>query len=166
MNRIFLFTIGVMLLLAGRPAYPQMAGYYPKGGPDIEAEDVSLIQLIANPQAYDHKRVRIIGYLHLEFEGNAIYLHREDFDYGLTKNAIWINVPGNMTEEQMKLVNDSYVICTARFRAGRQGHMGMNSGEFYEVTRLETWPHHSRSVSGAPNPTQRQPDKPDSRRAP
>ncbi|MGA9072289.1 MAG: hypothetical protein WB424_18660, partial [Terracidiphilus sp.] len=91
------------------------------------------------PQAYDNKRVRIIGYLHLEFEGDAIYLHREDFDYAIDKNALWVNIPKDMTKEQMKAVNNFYVICTGTFRAGMHGHMGMNSGEMDNITRLEPW---------------------------
>jgi hypothetical protein len=133
-----------LLLLSGLPTFAQLEGYYPKGGPDIEAEDVSLIQLIANPQTYDKKIVRITGFLHLEFEGNVIYLHREDFDYAITKNALWVNIPKGMTKEQMKAVNNSYVICTGRFRAGMHGHMGMNSGEMDEITRLEVWLPHRR----------------------
>jgi len=45
-----------------------------------EPTDVSVVQLIANPQQYDGKQVRLIAFLNLEFEGNALYLHREDFD--------------------------------------------------------------------------------------
>ncbi len=75
--------------------HAQTAGYYPKGGADTDAEDVSLIQLIANPQAYDNKRVRITGFLHLEFEGNVIYFHNEDFRYRLTKNGLWIDASVN-----------------------------------------------------------------------
>ena len=151
MRRVILFSIG-MLLLSGLPASSQMGGYYPKGGPDIEAEDVSLIQLIANPQAYDHKIVRVIGYLRLEFEGDAIYFHREDLDLGMTRNGIWINLPKDITPGQMKIVNNQYVICTARFIASRHGHMGLFSGEFDDVTRLETWPHMrpSAEAEGAP----------------
>jgi hypothetical protein len=115
----------------------QTAGYYPKGGADIAAEDVSLIQLIANPQTYDRKTVRITGFLHLEFEGNVIYLHSEDFRYGLTKNGLWVEIPKDMSKEQMKAVNDQYVICTARFVAKMHGHMDLNSGELADVTRLE-----------------------------
>jgi len=117
----------------------QMAGYFPKGGPDIPAEDVSVIQLIANPQAYDGKTVRITGFLHLEFEGNVIYLHSEDFRYGLTKNGLWVEIPKDMSKEQIKAVNDQYVICTAKFVARMHGHMGMNSGDLANVTRLEVW---------------------------
>jgi hypothetical protein len=117
----------------------QTAGYYPKGGADIAAEDVSLIQLIANPQTYDGKTVRITSFLHLEFEGNVIYLHSEDFRYGLTKNGLWVEMPKDMSKEQMKAVNNQYVICTARFVAKMHGHMGLNSGEVADVSRLEVW---------------------------
>jgi hypothetical protein len=41
-----------------------------------------MIQLIANPQAWDGKHVRVIGFLRLEFEGDALYLHREDLRTG------------------------------------------------------------------------------------
>jgi hypothetical protein len=134
-----LLLLGALLFLSGNAAFSQLAGYYPKGGPDDGVEDVSMVQLIANPQAYDNKRVRIMGFLHLEFEGNVVYLHREDFDYVITKNALWVNIPKDMTREQMKAVNNFYVICTGRFRAGMHGHMGLNSGEMDEVTRLEVW---------------------------
>jgi hypothetical protein len=121
--------------------------YYPKGGPDDEVEDVSLIQLIATPQSYDVKRIRIIGFLHLEFEGDAIYLHREDFQQALTKNALWIEVPKDMTRTQIEAVNDHDVICTGSFAEAMHGHMGMNSGEMAHITRLEVWTPHSRPVS-------------------
>src|SRR6266850_7297599 len=35
---------------------------------------VSLLELVARPELFDGKRVRVTGYVHLEFEGNALYL--------------------------------------------------------------------------------------------
>jgi hypothetical protein len=46
----------------------------------------------------------------------------------------------------MKAVNDQYVICTARFDASMRGHMGMNSGELTDVSRLEVWAPHARTI--------------------
>jgi hypothetical protein len=43
---------------------------------DSLVEEVSLIQLIATPERYHGKFVEVIGYMNLEFEGNAIYLHK------------------------------------------------------------------------------------------
>ena len=85
MKQILLFLLAILLFHPGVAAFSQQGGYYPKGGPDSGVEDVSMIQLIANPQVYDNKRVRITGFLHLEFEGDAIYLHREDFSYALKR---------------------------------------------------------------------------------
>jgi hypothetical protein len=104
-------------------------------------------QLIATPEKYDNKIVRITGFLHLEFEGNVIYLNSEDFRYQLTKNGLWIDIPKDMTKEQMKAVNDQYVICTARFKAGMHGHLEMNSGEVTNVSRLEVWSPIPRTLS-------------------
>ena len=147
MKRLVMVALALLITASTASTHAQMAGYYPKGGPDNGVEDVSLIQLIANPQAYDQKRVRITGFLHLEFEGDVIYLHSEDFHYSLAKNALWINVPKDMTQEQTKAVNDQYVICTGKFVASMRGHMGLNSGEISDVTRLEVWSPHPRPTT-------------------
>jgi hypothetical protein len=152
MKKLLLTAFASVLILPSQAASSQMAGYYPKGGADMGVEDVSLIQLIANPQAFDNKRVRIIGYLRLEFEGDVIYFHREDYEYGLTKNGLWVNVPPDMTQAQKQAVNNKYVICTGIFRAGMHGHMGLNSGELTEITRLEPWA--DRPMRGLPPPPQ------------
>lgn len=59
MKRLAVLTIvaGTLIaqLLQGQVA-PQN-GYYPQGGPDNGPVDVSMIQLIANPQSYDGKLV-------------------------------------------------------------------------------------------------------------
>jgi hypothetical protein len=140
MRRDLLKTlVAVLLALSSLRAAAQKSGYNPKPGPDSTVQDVSILQLITNPQTYDGKRVRFIGFLRIEFEGNAIYLHREDFQYAISENAVWIDVPRDMTKQEQQLVNMQYVICAGRFRGSRHGHMGMFSGEVTDVTRLENW---------------------------
>jgi hypothetical protein len=115
-------------------------GYFVPG-PIEEARvpNVSIIQLIANPQLYEGKRVRIVGYLHLEFEGDAIYFHREDIEHGISENAIWINTPKALTKEQRDALNNGYVICTGVFISKRRGHTGLFSGELSNINRIEPW---------------------------
>ena len=38
----------------------------------------SLVELIARPELYDGRRVRVIGFVNFEFEGDAIFLSSED----------------------------------------------------------------------------------------
>lgn len=99
---------------------------------------VSLIQLISNPDRYDGKVVRLEGFLRLEFEGNALYLHQEDDDRMLTKNAIWVDANAGMMQRRNDL-NQKYVLLEGTFDAKDHGHMGLFSGSLHKVKRADVW---------------------------
>ena len=100
--------------------------------------DVSLINLIANPKEFDGKLVRVIGFARLEFEGNAIYLHREDHLQGITKNGLWLDVESALKKATTRL-SDRYVIVEGVFSMSDQGHMGLWSGSIQKITRMDPW---------------------------
>lgn len=104
-----------------------------------EPMDLSLVQLIANLSEYHGKLVQVIGFCRLEFEGNALFLHREDFEQGLTKNGVWLDV-GWPVPENYRSLSDGYVLVEAMFAAGEHGHMGLFFGELKKVTRMSRWP--------------------------
>jgi hypothetical protein len=74
--------------------------------------DVSLIQLIAAPDDYHGKLVRVRGFLNLEFEGDALYLHREDYEKMLTKNATAIIIKDS---KLIRKFNKTYVLVEGLF---------------------------------------------------
>ena len=94
---------------------------------------VSLLQLIVTPERWDGKVVSVAGFMHLEFEGDGLYLHREDFTQGLSQNAIWIGSPARGYAFP-KQCYDHYVSLIGRFRADDRGHMGAFSGALTEIT--------------------------------
>ena len=103
-----------------------------------EPLDVSLVQLIVDPMKYHGKVVKVLAYLHLEFEGNSLYLHKEDFEQSLYKNGIWIDATGNFFQSA-KSNNNSYVIVIGTFDASDRGHMGLWSGAINHIERLDRW---------------------------
>lgn len=103
-----------------------------------DLSDVSIIQLIASPELFNEKKVRVIGFLHLEFEGNAVYLHREDFENSIDKNSIAIKLSDLQTHAWRKL-NDHYVIIEGSFSSADKGHFGMRSGSLQQISRLSNW---------------------------
>jgi hypothetical protein len=107
----------------------------PWSGPDT----VSLINLIATPDKFHGRRIRIIGYLHLEFEGNAIYLDQESFSNAVDANAIWVDLPGWATNSKTQPLNDKYVLIEGRFDSKDRGHMGLFGGSIGQIDRLELW---------------------------
>jgi len=103
-----------------------------------DATGISLIQLISNPDKYDGKVVRLEGFLRIEFEGNALYLHQEDDDHMLTKNAIWVDVNPDIMKRRTTL-NKKYVFLEGTFYAKDHGHMGLFSGSLHKVKRADVF---------------------------
>ena len=103
-----------------------------------EVRDVSMIQLIANPQQYDGTSIRLMAFLNLEFEGNALYLHREDFEKSLPSNAIWISLTDQQARTSARF-SKGYVLVEGVFSAKDRGHMGMFAGSIQKITRIQSW---------------------------
>jgi len=98
-------------------------------------QDVSIVQLLATPEKFDGKLVRVIGFLCLAFEDDAVYLHREDFDHGLTQNALWVDVP----EKRDESLSRKYVLLEGTFDASDHGQMGLFGGAIRKITRMSAW---------------------------
>ena len=106
---------------------------------DIQ-ENVSLVKLIANPEKYNGKRIQVIGYLHLEFEGNAIYLHEEDFKRRISANSFWVEFSSKLTKKRdLNKFSDKYVIIIGTFNVNEKGHMRMFGGTLDDIVRLDLW---------------------------
>lgn len=91
--------------------------------------EISIVELIANPDKYENKTVTISGYLHLEFEGNAIYFRSVDYEIPITKNGFAIRLNDYVRSEIIeKEFCDHYVRLTGIFNSKDNGHGGSYSG--------------------------------------
>lgn len=104
-----------------------------------EPIDVSLITLIAKPADFDGKQVRVKGFARVEFEGNAIYLHRDDYLYGITKNGLWLDLE-MVPSKSAAGADKRYVLVEGVFSMEEQGHFGLWSGSIKHITRIQPWP--------------------------
>ena len=100
--------------------------------------DVSMIQLIANPEKYDGKFVRVIGVGNIEFEGNCISLSKEDLKYRVG-NSIWIELGKDFSYKEVAQYNGEYVIVEGIFDKDDRGHLGMFYGSIKQISRYELW---------------------------
>jgi hypothetical protein len=84
----------------------------------------------------------VIGFVNFEFEGNGLYVSREDWRQSIFRNGLRIEPPAGFDSDSAsagRQPNQRYVIVEATFRAGRGGHFGMWSGTLERVTRLDPW---------------------------
>ncbi len=101
-----------------------------------EAIDVSIIQLIAAPAQYNEKYVRVVGFLNLEYQKDAIYLHKEDLFRGITRNGLWVIANKKMYRGQEKY-SRQYVVLEGTFRVANKGHNNLWSGAIENIEHIE-----------------------------
>ncbi|HKA08570.1 MAG TPA: hypothetical protein VKD71_15030 [Gemmataceae bacterium] len=145
-SRVFVLVFGAGLLaIAGWAAGNAAGGKAPAEGEKPGSSPrqplaVSLIQLIATPDAFDGKHVRVQGFVRIEHEGSAVYLHREDAEHMLTKNGLWLAASDAAPEGSKEAeVKDRYALIEGRFIAKNKGHLGLWSGAIEDITRMQAW---------------------------
>jgi hypothetical protein len=135
----FLITVCIVLLLW----FPMISvlGSSPGSKPDESPKHVTvgMIALLADPERYSGIRIRTFGFLSLEFEGNALYFHEEDYKSGLGKNALELNLTQEQ-EKQFKTLNLKYVIIEGTVVSTRASvERGLSGGALGKITRVELW---------------------------
>ena len=97
--------------------------------------NVGMVALLAEPQSYDGKFIRTFGFMCLEYEGDALYLHEEDYRYQNYKNAVWLRV-AEAQRKQFKSLSLKHVLIEGTMYAN-----GLESSEYAgaigNITRLE-----------------------------
>jgi hypothetical protein len=102
-----------------------------------------MVQLLADPAAFDGQVVRVMGFCHLEFEGNALFLHREDFEQLNLRNSVWLSFGDLLPPAREALVSkltDRYITVQATVDSRGHGHMGMFQAALTEITNAEPMP--------------------------
>jgi hypothetical protein len=112
---VVFFATGVSLLQAAEPT------------------DVRMAQLLSQPQKYHGKSIRVRGFLRLEFEGNALYRHKQDYQQQRYQNSVWVDLIE--TKAYMKL-NMRYVVIEGIFNAKSRGHLGLFRGTIGRIMRV------------------------------
>ena len=100
--------------------------------------NVSIINLIATPEKYHHKKVRFEGVASIDPEHQAIYLSKNDADRFITKNSVRLLLNENDLIQYVNL-NLNYVIIEGVFNAEFRGFADSYSGAIKKITRLELW---------------------------
>jgi hypothetical protein len=110
---------------------------------------VSLAALVANPKAHHDKPVWVDGFVTLEYEGNAVYLHETDARYGMMKNGVWLSLAADAfpaakaSQELRRTVHRHYCSVYGTFDATRHGQFDSWSGEIRtkpaDIVPLRRW---------------------------
>ena len=96
---------------------------------------VSMIEVIANPERFDHKRIVLCGFLSVGGpEGEYLYLHKEDYERGISKNGLAVNLSAY---PEAKKLNEKYVTIQGTFVAVPRNGTFPFAGSVSNVTHLK-----------------------------
>jgi hypothetical protein len=103
--------------------------------------NTSIINVIANSKEYHGKRVQISGYLRVRFEDIAIYLSKDDAQYGMTRNGFWVSfdetkIPFEKGTKGPIQYDGKYVLIEGTFDKNARGHKKLWSGTIKNVNRV------------------------------
>lgn len=101
----------------------------------VNAIELPMVRLLANPEEFDGKAVTTCGIYSNEFEGTAIYLNRESYEYGFSANAIFAFTThtGDALLEQME---GHYVCMTGVYEAESASRLFRASGHLRDIAPL------------------------------
>ncbi|MEZ5465588.1 MAG: hypothetical protein R3F22_10275 [Lysobacteraceae bacterium] len=102
----------------------------------VEPIDVSMVQLLANPERYNGKPVSVIGYYNSGFELSALYLSKLDSDNDVNRNSVWVEGLGAYSAD------DGYAYVSGIFSQKVTGHLNGWSAGICNVSEYEPWPGH------------------------
>jgi hypothetical protein len=132
------FIIALVLLALSGNVYPSRSQAQ-KNPDNSDPIEVGMVTLLGSPLKYDGKFIRTIGFMCLELEGNALYLHEEDYRYRNTKNSVELHL-SKAQEGQFKSISLKYVLIEGRVSASQWDlDTGVYSGAIGNITRLELW---------------------------
>jgi hypothetical protein len=98
---------------------------------------MSLARILADPEAVHGRSVSVGGYLRLEFEGNHFCLNKDDVDYLIITNCVWLDVP---SRADLKVFSERYVAVQGIVNARNKGHMGALQASIEKVTGIDALP--------------------------
>ena len=101
-------------------------------------QTVPMQQLLAEPQRFEGQRVRTTGFLRLEFEANALYQTRDDFNNTVLQHAVWLDLTNAQLRSLSKL-NNGHVVVEGVFSAQYKGHGGKWSRALRHVAGVRMW---------------------------
>lgn len=126
----------LMLALSGNTSAEPSFG---KAG---QADHISLVSVIANPDRYDGQQIRAIGALRFVFEGKSLCLHQADQDQAINANCFWIepDLGGLNTDAAgLSALSGQYVRIEGSFRKDNRAHHGAYAGAIVEIWRAQAW---------------------------
>ncbi len=108
--------------------------------PENEINYLSEYTLIACPEKYDGKKIRVVGILKLDTNNSALFVNMEDYRFNITKNALWCNINPSLLKTKItdvRKLNGKYVVIEGVYNGLNSGHTDLYSGAVENISLIK-----------------------------
>lgn len=99
--------------------------------------DTSIISVIANPNAFHKKIIKVKGYFTMETEGQAIYFSKNDYEKAIFKNALYLYISyDSMKQMGIEQPYKGYVEIEGTFNKNSLGSYNFYSGGIENIVKI------------------------------
>lgn len=99
--------------------------------------ETSMIELIANPDKFHEKLIRISGVFKKDLESGIIFFTRDDLKYNITKNSFLVRFDNEILKEiDLIALDKQYVTIIGYFNKNLQGMGRFFSGSLYDIKAI------------------------------
>jgi len=92
---------------------------------DVAKKAIPIASLLATPERYQNQSVWVKGYLNIEFEGDAIYWRRKDYQAHQYRSSLYVQFTDSLYQvKPIAAYSQHYVILKGTFDATDDLHAG------------------------------------------
>ncbi|MBK7103801.1 MAG: hypothetical protein IPH62_00755 [Ignavibacteriae bacterium] len=116
---------------------------------NLKFNQISILQLLSNPEKYHNQIVTVSGFLHNKLEDSALYFSKDHADFGIIENSIWLEYSDSLTvhysnqgdltldsQSDIKRLDCRYVELRGRFNKNELGHFDVFPGTIENITEI------------------------------
>ena len=100
-----------------------------------ELQNVSMVQLLATPERFHGKKIRVVGWRVWALEESVVYLHSEDAEY--RTNRIWLNLDTKAAKQFATAPNYGHCVIEGEFDAREGNAYSFTPTSIKNITRIE-----------------------------
>lgn len=111
---------------------------------DRSSVSVSLVAILANPDAYQNQRVRTHGVLFVSPTDRgdsaevSLFLGKEQMEHFIALNALSLTLSPLYSVGDLVRMSGKYVVVEGRVDADAKGHMGVMAAGLIDVNRIQS----------------------------
>ena len=128
-NRGLSILVILMAVWTGDPAVQA------SGAQVSEPTNVSMVQLLATPERFHGKRIRVVGWRVWALEESVVYLHSEDAEY--RTNRIWLELETKEAKRFAGAPNHGPCVIEGEFDASKGNNFALVPTSIKNITRIE-----------------------------